>query len=266
MTKKDSFAGGSTTERILARLAKGDWVSGEELADEFGISRAAIAKHMGKLRRDGNVIRSRTHKGYMLEAPIERLCRDSVFPLLRTSTLGRTEWRELESAPSTNTEAISWALGGGPVGGVVTAYEQTQGKGRRGHTWFSSPRGIHFSAILPPFRKAAECARVNMAALQAVRQAIITAAGVEAVIKKPNDLLLNGKKICGILVESGLRGGETDWLVVGIGCNVNVLPEEFPADIGARVTSILAETGTVASTSLLAAEALNYLEEQLDLG
>lgn len=252
-------------DRILGRLAKGEWVSGEELAGELGVSRMAVAKHVDRLRREGHVIRSRTHRGYLLEIPVERLSRDAVLPLLRTVTLGRTEWRELETAPSTNTEAISWALGGGPVGAVVTAHQQTEGKGRRGHAWFSSPRGMHFSVILPPVRRAAEYAEITMAALRSVQRAVLTVADAAVEIKKPNDLFLNGKKICGVLVESGQRGGEADWLVLGVGCNVNVVADDFPEEIRDRTTSLYAESGLVASKNRLLAETLNELGELLDL-
>lgn len=266
MNIKNSSVEPGTTERILALLASGDWLSGEELAKAFGVSRAAIAKHVDKLRREGHIIRSRTHKGYRLEILMERLSRNAVLPFLRTKVLGRTDWTEFESTPSTNTEAISLALDGGPIGTVVAAHWQTKGKGRRGHTWFSSPHGMHFSVILPPFHRTAEYAKVNMAALRAVRKAIEATADVETAIKKPNDLLLNGKKICGVLVEIGQRGGETDWMVAGIGCNVNVVPDDFPPEIRGRVTSLYAERGMVISKNRLAAETLNTLEELLGLG
>ena len=263
MDGKKSFAEMSSQERILARLAGGGWVSGEDLAGSLGVSRMAVAKQIDKLRREGHLIRSRTHKGYMLEVPMERLSREAVVPLLRTAVLGRTEWRELESTPSTNSCAIAWALEGGPAGAVVTAHEQTNGKGRRGHSWFSSPRGMHLSVILPPRGGAGQDARVTMAALQALQRAVAATAGVEAAIKKPNDLFLNGKKICGILVESGQRGGETDWLVLGIGCNVNVVPDEFPEEIRSKTTSLYAECGAAIAKNRLAAETLNHLEELL---
>lgn len=239
------------------------WISGEELAEALGISRAAVAKHVDALRKAGHVIQARTHKGYRLEVKAERIDRDRIAAGLRTRLFGRTGWRILDSTTSTNTEAITWALSGGPEGAVITAERQTDGKGRKGHDWFSSPRGLHFSIILPPDGRTIRARRVTDAALAAVAEALSEFSPVRPRIKKPNDLLLNGKKICGVLVESGMRGGDPDWLVLGIGCNVNVPAGEFPEGIRDKVTSLYLESGQTVSKNGLLASILNRLEPLL---
>lgn len=246
-------------QRILRLLENaGGWHSGEELARTLGVSRTAVAKHVAALREAGHVIRSRTHKGYWLEIKAEPLRAASANAWLTTKILGRNGWREFDTVGSTNNEAIAWALAGAPEGAVVTAETQTGGKGRKGHDWFSSPRGLAVSVILRPGRAEG----VTRAALEAMQAAAFEVAGARTDIKEPNDLYLNGKKICGILAETGWRGDEPDWLVLGVGCNVAVLPEEFPEEIAGRVTSLYAETGRVVSKNRLFAAFLNRFEKR----
>lgn len=255
----------SPAERILAALdTAGGWRSGEELADMLGVSRAAVAKHIAALREFGHIIQSRTHKGYLLQLKADRIDRGLVEKCLETAVLGRQAWRILDEAESTNTEAITWALNGCPTGSVVTAERQNGGKGRRGHAWFTSPRSLSVSLVLRP-EGGGDGAAATHAALAAMREAIARSTGLETTIKKPNDLYLGGKKICGILVESGLRGDEPDWVVLGAGCNVNVLPSEFPDDIRDRVTSLYAEGAVSVSRNELLARFLNALEPLLPL-
>ncbi len=242
---KNSFPLTAPADRVLNFLAETtDWLSGEELARLLGMSRAAIAKHIGKLRRDGHIITSSTKLGYRLLAKNVPVEFDLVVPHMWTRNLGRTGWRSLDMVDSTNNEAIVWALAGGPFGAVVTAESQTGGKGRRGHQWFSPPRSLMFSCILPAEPRARSSPEaVTRHALAALVEAFRQSGLPEPTVKKPNDLFLDGRKIAGVLVESGSRAGVPDWVVLGIGVNVNVLPEEFPDELSGRATSILAATG-----------------------
>lgn len=255
----------STPERILSLLSeRPGWRSGEEMAELLGMSRAAVAKQVAKLRRDGNVIESQTNRGYCLRVRWEPANRETVAPHLRTTVLGRTGWRDLTETASTNTEAITWALAGVAEGAVVTAERQSGGKGRRGHDWFSSPNSLQFSVILRPRSARLTEEFITRAALEATREAIHLLAGVEPVVKPPNDLLLDGRKICGVLTEAGSRAGEPDWIALGIGCNVNVLPEEFPAELRERVTSLYQVAGVQVPRGWLLGEILNQLEIALE--
>ncbi|MCC8116724.1 MAG: hypothetical protein LIP18_06165, partial [Planctomycetes bacterium] len=126
---------------------------------------------------------------------------------------------------STNNEAIVWALAGGPVGAVVTAERQTGGKGRRGHRWFSPPRSLMFSCLLPAgprVRSGPEA--VTRDALVALSEAFRQAGLPAPTVKSPNDLFLNGRKVAGVLVESGSRAGVPEWPGRGSGVRVIGLP------------------------------------------
>lgn len=247
-------------DRILDLLGEdGAWRSGEELAGLLGVSRAAIGKHAAALRRAGHVIMASTRKGYALLVRHEPVDEAAVRRRLRTRLVGRTGWRNLAEAASSNNEAIAWALAGAPAGAVVTAERQTGGKGRIGHAWFSSPHGLHFSLILRP--GTADESAILGRMLSAIGRAVEIEAGVKTSIKRPNDLLADGRKIAGVLTESGLRGDAPDWLVVGVGCNVNVQPEEFPAAIKAKAASLYEITGRAVSRNALLAAILNQFEE-----
>lgn len=253
-----------TPGKVLAFLSKdGEWYSGEDLALRLGISRAAIAKHIAHLRRDGHVIESITNRGYRLAVPAEPMSRQTAAEHLETVILGRSEWRVLRETSSTNNEAIAWALAGAETGVLVTADLQTGGKGRKGHRWFSSPHALQFSLILRPSNKRLKDDSVMDAALEAIRQAVDECAGVTARIKKPNDLYVGERKIAGVLIESGTRAGEPDWLALGIGCNVNVPPDTFPKEIRDKVASLYEISGKVTSRNRLLAVFLNRLEARL---
>ena len=250
-----------TPERILGFLSESPgWRSGEEMAERLGITRAAVAKQVAKLRIDGNVIESQTKRGYCLRVLREAADRYAVEPHLRTTFLGRTGWLDLRETVSTNTEAITWALAGAAAGAVVTAERQNGGKGRKGRNWFSSPHSLQFSVILRPQGVRETEASITTAALFAAAEAIRSMVGVEPVIKQPNDVMLDGRKVCGILTEAGSRAGEPDWVALGIGCNVNVVPGEFPEELRERMTSLYQLAGTQISKSRLFAEILNRLE------
>lgn len=248
--------------QILQTLTRADgWVSGEDLAEKLDVSRAAVGKHIAQLRREGSYIQSSTRKGFWLRVPAERIDPALIARDLATACLGRKRWVCLEETTSTNTEAVALALDGVETGTVVTAETQSRGKGRKGHVWFSSPRGLQFSVILPPETDADGA--LTEKAQQALIAALQTLSPVVPIPKPPNDVLLAGSKIAGILVETGLRGAEADWLVLGIGCNVNVLPEEFPPDLAGVMTSVFAHTNTFLSKNRLLAEFLTLLERAL---
>ena len=172
--------------------------------------------------------------------------------------LGRKDWRFLAETTSTNNEAMLWAAQNGPEGAVVAAERQDQGRGRKGHAWISTPRGLEFSLILRPAMPVEQLAQITALAAQSVARAVTRLAPLAAEFKAPNDVLVNGRKICGVLLELGFRAEELDWAVLGIGCNVNALPEELPEP--ERITSLLAEIGSPVSRVRLLAEILNEFE------
>lgn len=248
-------------EAILSMLEKaGTWLSGEDISRRLGVSRAAVAKHVGALRGDGHAIEAVTRNGYRLLAKKDALNENAVVPFLATRAFGRAGWRFLETTASTNLEAVYSAGEGAPEGYVVVAESQTKGRGRKGHDWFTVPRGIQFSIVLYPESSFWDAEAFTHAGARAVADTVKELTGLEAVFKTPNDVLIRGKKIAGVLVETGYRGNELEWAVFGIGCNVNALPKDFPESLRHKVTSILAENGGPVSRAELLAALLKNLE------
>ena len=248
-------------DTILAMLEEsGTWVSGEAVSARLGISRAAVGKHVAVLRSEGHAIEAVTRKGYRLVALRDAVNADAVAPLLDTRFFGKAGWTVLETTASTNLLAASLAGDGACEGHVVVAERQTRGRGRKGHDWVFVPRSIQFSVLLYPQTPAWSAEAFTRLAAGAVADAIREFTRLESVFKTPNDVLVNGKKVAGVLVETGYRGTEPEWAVVGVGCNVNALPGDFPESVRGNVTSLLAETGGPVARGALLAAMLQRLE------
>lgn len=219
----------------------GDWVSGETLCRELGVSRTAVWKHVRALREGGYDIEARSNLGYrLLQAP-DVPFPGEVYAGLSTAIMGsRLEY--FDELPSTNDEARRLAREGCPEGTVVITERQTGGKGRMGRPWFS-PRGkgLWFSVVLRPPVNPAETPRATMVAAVAVAEAVRDYTGVDAGIKWPNDILAGDKKLCGILVELNAEMDRVNFMVAGVGLNVNIPRGDFPPEIGATATSLQAE-------------------------
>ena len=230
------------------------WVSGEAISLQLGISRAAVGKHVTALRNDGHAIEAFTRKGYRLLAKRDALDGELLAASLRTRVFGKVGWTFLETTTSTNLQAVHLVEEGALEGHVVVAERQTKGRGRKGHDWFPLPRSIQFSVLLYPQSSCWDMEGFTRLGAHAVAGAVKEVTGLDAVFKMPNDVLIGEKKIAGILVETGYRGNQLEWAVIGIGCNVNVLPDEFPEDARGKITSIIAEAGCpVSRISLLVA-------------
>jgi BirA family biotin operon repressor/biotin-[acetyl-CoA-carboxylase] ligase len=252
-------------ELVLAFLAEaGDgFVSGEAISDKLGLSRAAVWKHVEALRGRGYRIDALPARGYRLREIPDRLTALELRPLLGTHDLGQVLHCR-EELPSTNDLAKELAEDGAAHGEVVVAERQTAGRGRRGRSW-ASPAGknLYFSVVLrpdlPPQRAAEVTLVASVALCHAVRQA-----GVEAGIKWPNDLVAGGRKLCGILTEMAADPDQVQWVVLGVGVNLNSSPEDFPPDVRDLATSVSAERGQPVPRALFAAATLSLLEEWLD--
>jgi BirA family biotin operon repressor/biotin-[acetyl-CoA-carboxylase] ligase len=252
-------------ELVLAFLAEAvdEFVSGEAISGKLGLTRAAVWKHVEALRGQGYRIDAVPARGYRLAGVPDRLTALELRPLLNTHDLGRVVHWYAETG-STNDRAKELADEGAEHGEVVVAEAQTAGRGRRGRSW-SSPAGrnLYFSVVLrpdlPPSR-APELTLVGSIALcDALRQA-----GVDAGIKWPNDLLVRGRKIAGILTELAADPDVVQWVVLGAGVNVNARREDFPAELRDEATSVLVERGQAAPRALFAAACLTALEDWLD--
>jgi BirA family transcriptional regulator, biotin operon repressor / biotin---[acetyl-CoA-carboxylase] ligase len=181
-----------------------------------------------------------------------------VKPLLRTAWLGRA-WRALERCVSTNDEAAAWARAGAPAGAVVVADAQERGRGRLGRRWHSPPgESLYFSVVLRPAFEAARVPPVTLAAGVAVAEALADFE-VAPALKWPNDVLVGGRKVAGILAEMTSVRSRVEHLVIGIGVNLDVV--EFPVELRASATSLkLARGGRSVERAVFAAALCNRLE------
>ncbi len=225
-----------TKEEILQVLReKGDYVSGEQLADLLGVSRAAVWKQIQALTREGYGIESHQNRGYRLVKLPDKLYAAEVRNGLQTRLIG-CRVVHFEATTSTNTVARQLAEEGVEEGTVVVTETQTRGKGRLGRQWVTPPGGAWLSVILKPAIDPAHAAGITLLAAVSVAKAL-RQSGVEAVIKWPNDVLVNGKKICGILTEMSAETDAVSFIVLGIGVNLN---NDVPLE---TATTIKAELG-----------------------
>lgn len=218
---------------IAAALEKrrGEAVSGQELADMLGVSRAAVWKAVRQLQDEGYAISAGRNRGYVLEANSDVLSAEGI----RLNLPDKFQQLPIEvfrSVASTNTEAKTAALRGMPHGTIIAADEQTAGRGRFGKSFYSpAETGLYMSVILKPDKPLSDCIFITMAAACAVAGSIEELCGIRTGIKWVNDIFCGGRKICGILTEamSDFESGMADTVIVGIG--VNILTKDFPEDI-----------------------------------
>jgi len=204
---------------------KGEYISGAGLGSLFGISRAAVWKHINLLRQDGYAITARPRYGYRLA---------SLPAWLDYKRFDLNMIHYYKTVDSTNLTVHQLAAEGAPAFSTAIAEEQQQGRGRRGRSWFSPPgSGLWFSFLLRP-----ESLRPEDASAITLVTAAVLADSL------PNDLLIDGKKICGILAE--LRGDlqQIEYLVIGIGLNVNQNLSDFPLELQQLATSLSIEGGS----------------------
>ncbi|MFH1305370.1 MAG: biotin--[acetyl-CoA-carboxylase] ligase [Candidatus Omnitrophota bacterium] len=216
-----------------------NFISGEKLSRLLGFSRAAVWKYVREMRDEGFAIVAAPRRGYCLKSMPDKVLGYMVAAGLDAGTIGRGPIYYHESTGSTNDRAYELAERGAPEGTLVIAERQTHGRGRRGRKWIS-PRegGIYASIVLRPAMEADEIPAVTIVAAISVTDAIKKMCAVKAGLKWPNDVLVSGKKICGILVEIKAEPDTVDFLILGIGVNVNADRGELPAE----ATSLKAET------------------------
>jgi len=257
LSSKENFM----KERILHLLKKSspEFISGENICRQLGISRTAVWKHIQTLRASGYEIAALPHAGYQLLSVPDRLYPEEIHDGLETEFIGRKIYY-YEHAISTNETARELADRGCPDGALVVAEEQSGGKGRLGRKWFSPyGKGIWFSIILYPPVNPSDAPLLTMLGAVAVARAIRKVVHVEAGIKWPNDVLLYGKKICGILSEMNAEIERIKYLIIGIGINVNV--EDFPEELEDTVTSLKRYTGQPVKRTVLLQETLKEIEQ-----
>ncbi|MBQ0059658.1 MAG: biotin--[acetyl-CoA-carboxylase] ligase [Lachnospiraceae bacterium] len=244
-----------TKDHVLQLLQKNtDFVSGEMISKDLGISRMAVSTAVKTLRSEGYKIESVTRRGYRLcEAP-DLLSLGAILGHLDDSWKDRLIY--LESIDSTNNYLKQLAEEGAKDGTVVIANEQTKGKGRRGRQFLSlKDKGIYFSILLRPNCKPSDMATITAWTAVAIAKAITDATGLAPDIKWVNDLLMQGRKIAGILTEMSIEAesGAIDNVIIGIGINANQTLEDFPEELQQIAGSIAMASGHQVPRAKLAA-------------
>lgn len=233
--------------RVLEALrrAGGESLSGEALSEALGVSRAQVWKHVQALRHRGYRIEACAGDGYRLSEVPDRLYPEEIQRGLETRWLAR-DLRHFEQTDSTNRVALDLAREGAAHGTTVVAEAQTAGRGRLGRSFFSpAHRNLYTSIVLRPEVTTAAAPAWILASAAAVADTIAEWVDdpAEVEIKWPNDVLLGGRKTCGILMELGAEATRVAFLVLGIGVNLNVSPDSFPEEFRDTATSLSAHTG-----------------------
>jgi len=240
-------------------------VSGTKIADEIGTGRSEVWRLVQQLRSLGVEIAGHPATGYQLKAVPDLLLPDMLAPALKGTIFGsdiHRNYHHYYKIGSTNVEAMESASGGAPEGSVFVAEEQTAGRGRGAHQWESAASaGIYCSVVLRPALPPAEALVLSLAAGLAVHSAVEQIdSGVSPDLKWPNDLLIEGKKFCGILTEMNAEPTRVRHIVVGIGINVN--QAKFPAALQSIATSLRLVSGTEWSRVELCTALLKSLDRE----
>jgi BirA family biotin operon repressor/biotin-[acetyl-CoA-carboxylase] ligase len=253
----------TTDAKILSALRENPTgVSGTELAKQLDISRAAIWARMDELRELGYDIEAGPHFGYRLVSAPDLLHADDLLARLgKTKVIGR-DIQVFEETTSTNDVIEKLARDGVKEGVVVFAESQTKGRGRLGRKWVSpAHKGLWFSILLRPDLRPQEATQLTVASATALRRAIVAATGLKPEIKWPNDLLIGGKKVAGILTELSADPDRVKYAILGIGVDVNVGANELPLEVRKLATSLKIESGRAIVRAELAAAILHELDE-----
>ena len=252
----------TTDAKILSALrANPDGVSGTELAEKLRISRAAIWARIEELRRLGYDIEAGPHSGYRLIGVPDVLHADDLIARLgKTKVIGR-DVRIFEQTTSTNDVIERLARDGVKEGVVVFAESQTKGRGRLGRKWISpTHKGLWFSLLLRPDLRPQEATQLTVASATALRRAIHSETGLNPEIKWPNDILVHGKKVAGILTEMSAELDRVRHIILGIGVNINMSAGEFQPELRKFATSLKIESGRTISRADMATAILRELD------
>ena len=251
-------------EEILRLLRSADgYISGQELCNRFRVSRTAVWKAINQLKEAGYEIEAQQNKGYRLMAAPDLMTEAEIKSLMHTDWVAK-EVLYFDTIDSTNTKAQELAEKGYPSGTLVVADKQESGKGRRGRSWVSpSGTGIFMTLMIKPDINPNNASMLTLVAALAVAKAITSVTGEEALIKWPNDIVVNGKKVCGILTEMNAQFDYINHIVVGIGINVH--NESFPEEISQMASSLMIEAGGKRfHRAQIIAETMSYFEQYYD--
>ncbi len=245
---------------IVQLLKEADgYISGQQICEQFHVSRTAVWKVMEQLKKEGYSIEAVRNRGYRLVASPDVLSEAEIASLLKDGRAG-SKIVCFKETDSTNLQAKAAGEAGGEDGTLFVAEEQTSGRGRRGRAW-SSPSGtsIYMTLLLRPEIPPEKASMLTLVMGLSVAQGLTDACGVSPQIKWPNDILLDKKKVCGILTEMSTEIDYINYVVIGVGINVN--QTSFPKEIKDTATSLALQTGRTFSRAEIIAAVLHRFEE-----
>jgi len=249
-----------SADPLLAALEGQGWQSGSAIAQRLGVSRAAVWKRIERLRERGYGIEAAAGRGYRMVSTSDRLLPDEILRHFRPKLL-RGAIVHHESIDSTNRLAAELARGGAVEGTVVLAEQQTAGRGRLGRSWVSPARvNLYCSVVLRPALPPLEVPRLTLVAGIAVAEAIAATVPLRAEIKWPNDVLLDGRKVAGVLTELEAETERVRFVIVGIGVNLNAARADFPPELQRKATSLALATGAPVDRAAFTGRLLTALE------
>lgn len=226
----------------LLSIQEDKYISGQLLSEKLGISRSAVWKHMNELKKDGYEIEAKAKKGYRIIENATKVSGNTIVWGLETNWLGKRLVHK-DTMTSTQRYAHQLALDGAKHGTIVLADEQTEGRGRMDRTWHSEKgKGIWMSMILRPDILPSIAPQLTLLTATVLAEVIDEYIGIRPQIKWPNDMLIRGKKIAGILTEMQVEQDQVSYVIIGTGINVNQLEGDIPPELSNRASSIQIET------------------------
>lgn len=236
-----------------------EYVSGQDLCARFGVSRTAVWKAINQLKEEGYEIEALQNKGYILRSYPDILSKNEIASRLGTKWVGKNLYY-YEDTDSTNADAMRLGEEGAGHGTLVVANHQNKGRGRRGRVW-QSPVGttISMSFLVKPEIAPGKASMLTLVMALAVAKGIEEACDLSTAIKWPNDILVNGKKVCGILTEMKAEMDYIHGVIIGVGINVNV--ESFPEELQSMATSLILEKGRKVSRAEVIERVAENFEE-----
>ncbi len=246
----------------LLRNSK-EYISGQQICESLGISRTAVWKVINRLKEEGYEIEAVPNKGYHLAGTPDVLSLSELQSRIKTKMAGK-HLLYFDVTGSTNTEAKKQAENGAPEGLLVVADKQESGKGRRGRSW-ESPSGsnIFMTILLRPSFAPEKASMTTLVMALSTAQAITDVSGLKAEIKWPNDIVINKKKVVGILTELAMEADYIQYLVCGVGINVN--QAEIPENIKNTATSLYLEGGKRINRAGLIKRVMEHFEENYEI-
>jgi len=256
----------STRNRIIELLAKNDkdYISGQAISEQLNISRNAVWKHMKELEKDDYIIEGKPNKGYRIIEYPDKTSENTVKWGLETSWLAQSIIHK-ETTPSTQILAHQAAQDNAAHGTVVISDEQTSGRGRLNRDWHSAKNdGIWMSIVLRPEILPQQAPQLTLLTATVLADVLTEQVKLKSSIKWPNDILIGQKKTAGILTEMQAEQDQIQYVVIGIGMNINQTVDQLPDDIKKRATSLHIETGETWSVRKLIQHILVKFEQVYD--